>query len=307
MIVLHALWSLADELCVWGERSAMPARSRRPPGRPSRTPGPPTHPFCCPAPSLRETLARVGVEAVGAYGRRVALALPASDRRPRELAAAAASDRRRRAAGLGARPRGLEGRRARAAHDVGGRPGAGAVVAGARWGSVRRFAPLPGGSVEARARTGRRGRLRPGLERHGESWIARWRPVLDDASDAERIETLAWRCRRSCAPSSLAPSRATHRGRCWTDSSRPPSTPVRVRSCRGGSEPTASRSRSRRDPRGMAAGAGRRGSRGRGRCVGAGRAVRADRGVVVRGPALWRATDVPHVLPPRAAGRRRPG
>jgi non-specific serine/threonine protein kinase len=193
MIVLHALWSHDAELCVWGERSAMPARSHRPPGRPSQTPRSPTHPFCCPPPLLRETLARVGVEtAIGQVrGRRMALQLPASDHGPQSspqlLRVIDDSEPPGSLRGLGVWEIDALALPAIAAVDLVPALSSSAPVGVVFGDSVRYLVEVSKLALELVAR----GRLRPGLERSGEGWLARWRPALDDGLDAERIGVLA--------------------------------------------------------------------------------------------------------------------
>lgn len=193
MVVLHALWSLDAELCVWGERSSTVPRSHRPPGRPSRAPRPPTHPFCCPAPLLRETLAAVGVEADGgrARARRVALRLPASaggpQSSPQLLRVVDDGEGPRSPHGLGVWEVDALALPATVAVDLMSALSSAAPVGVAFGDSVGYVVEASKLALELVAR----GRLRPVLERRAERWVARWRAVLDDSADAARVRLLA--------------------------------------------------------------------------------------------------------------------
>jgi SNF2 family DNA or RNA helicase len=57
--VLHGIWSAAQELCLWAEDSALPAKAAARRGRPSREAPARPHPFACPPGQLREAVALV--------------------------------------------------------------------------------------------------------------------------------------------------------------------------------------------------------------------------------------------------------
>ena len=199
VIVLHALWSRDSKLCVWGEESSLPAHARRQPGRPPVRPRP--HPFACNAGLLRQVLARLGMTDLSeaAVERKLALMLPSSalgpQASPQLLRVVDEHKRPDRPSGLEAWEVDALGFGAGAALDL--------LLAAPAPGSARGARTGPGGgvvigeSVRFLAEAGKlalelvaRGRLRPGLIRHGEQWVARWLPVTDDGADAARVALL---------------------------------------------------------------------------------------------------------------------
>ena len=61
MIALHAVWSRDDQLCVWGEDSALPARAPKRRGRAAAKPRPRAHPFAAAMSELRRALDGLGL------------------------------------------------------------------------------------------------------------------------------------------------------------------------------------------------------------------------------------------------------
>jgi SNF2 family DNA or RNA helicase len=201
VIVLHALWSRDSKLCVWGEESSLPAQARRQPGRPPVRPRPRPHPFSCHADRLRVVLARgMTHRSEDAVERKLALMLPSSELGPQaspQLLRLVDEHKRPD------RPSCLEAWEVGAlVFDAG--VGLDLLLAAPASGSARGARTGPGGgvaigdSVRFLAEAGKlalelvaRGRLRPGLIRHGERWVARWLPVADDAADAARVALLA--------------------------------------------------------------------------------------------------------------------
>jgi superfamily II DNA or RNA helicase len=204
VIVLHALWSRASRLCVWGEESSLPAHARRQrsraPVRPRRRP----HPFACEAGLLREVLARLGMASLseGAVDGKLALMLPSSElgpeASPQLLRVVDEHERQERPSHLEAWEVDALEFDAVTALDLllavpapgsgrGARTGpSGGVVVGE---SVRFLAEAGKLALELVAR----GRLRPALVRRGEQWVARWLPVTEDGADTARVALLA-RC-----------------------------------------------------------------------------------------------------------------
>jgi superfamily II DNA or RNA helicase len=195
VIALHALWSVDGDLCIWGERSSLPARGRRPPGRPPVTPVPRPHPFAC----ERALLA----DALGAFGAPFDASPPSFGppgglvvRLPSWELAPQASPHLLRGVDDGAAakapkmllPWEVEAIRLPAIVAVGlllSLPTS--QLAGVAIGdSLRYLAEAVKLALELVAR----GRLRPALERDGEHWVARWRPVTEAAEDAARVELL---------------------------------------------------------------------------------------------------------------------
>jgi SNF2 family DNA or RNA helicase len=218
VIVLHALWSRDSKLCVWGEESSLPAHARRQPGRPPVQPRPRPHPFSCDANLLRVGLARLGMMNLSevAVERKLALMLPSSELGPQ------ASPQLLRVVDEHKRPDRPSCLEAWEIDALGFDAGTGLdlLLAAPASGSARCARSGPGGvvaigeSVRFLAEAGKlalelvaRGRLRPGLIRHGERWVARWLPVTDDAADAARVALLA-----RCMPPMLRaePSRLSH-------------------------------------------------------------------------------------------------
>jgi hypothetical protein len=215
VMVLHALWSRDSKLCVWGEESSLPAQVRRQSGRPPVRPRPRPHPFSCDADLLRGVLARLGMTnlSVDAVERTLALMLPSSELGPQAspqlLRMIDEHNRADRPSCLEAWEVGALGfdpgmgldllLAAPASGSVPGARAGGGVVIGE---SVRFLAEAGKLALELVAR----GRLRPGLIRHGERWVARWLPVTDDGADAARVALLA----RSMPPMLRAePSRSS--------------------------------------------------------------------------------------------------
>jgi non-specific serine/threonine protein kinase len=217
VIVLHALWSRDSTLCVWGEESSLPAHARGHPGRPPVRPRPRRHPFACDAGLLRKVLARFGMTNLSeaAVERKLALMLPSSELGPQ------ASPQLLRVVDEHERPDRPSCLEAWEVDGLGFGVGAALdlLLAAPTSGSARGARPGPGGgvvigeSVRFLAEAGKlalelvaRGRLRPGLIRHGERWVARWLPVTDDGADAARVALLA----RSMPPMLRAePSRSS--------------------------------------------------------------------------------------------------
>ncbi len=192
MIALHALWSREERVCIWGEQSWLPGRAARRPGRPRNDPEPRAHPFACRGSILLDALGSLGpataVEdaAVGKF----ALRLPSTELGPQ------ASPQLLRIADDGASPDQsmrlelweVDAIRLPAGTAVGlllGLP-ANRPVGLAIGDSVGYLAEACKLALELVAR----GRLRPVLERRGERWLARWRPVTDDAADDARVRLL---------------------------------------------------------------------------------------------------------------------
>ena len=195
VIALHALWSADGCLCIWGERSSLPARGRRPPGRPPVTPVPRPHPFACEGALLVDALGPLGTPSdasppsIGSPGALV-LRLPSWELGPQ------ASPHLLRVVDDGGSteapklllPWEVEAIRLPAVAAVGlllalpASPPAGVAIGD----SLRYLAEAVKLALELVAR----GRLRPALERDGERWVARWRPVIDAAEDAARVELL---------------------------------------------------------------------------------------------------------------------
>jgi len=220
VIVLHAMWSRDSRLCLWGEESSLPARARRPPGRPPAQPRPRAHPFACDARLLRDALERLGVMSLpgDSVERKLALRLPSSELgpqgSPRLLRVVDDHGRPDRPSRLEAWEVDALGFDAGTALDLllavpapgsarGARTGpGGGVVVGE---SVRFLAEAAKLALELVAR----GRLRPALVRRGEQWVARWLPVTEDRADAARMALLA----RSMPPSLRAEPSRSHDGR----------------------------------------------------------------------------------------------
>jgi non-specific serine/threonine protein kinase len=192
VIALHALWSTDGEVCVWGESSSLPARVHRPPGRPPLALAPRPHPFACERPLLADTLAALAGPATAAAGvaGSVVLRIPSAEIGPQpspHLLRVVDGD------GLTEQftqllPWEVEAIRLAplvAAELLLGLPGT--PPAGIALGdSVRYLCEAAKLALELIAR----GRLRPALERDGQSWVARWRPVTDEAADADRVQLL---------------------------------------------------------------------------------------------------------------------
>jgi len=192
VIVIHAMWSRDSRLCLWGEDSSLPVRARGRPGRPAASPKPRLHPFACGATALGAALARLGapLPSSGMPDSRLTVTLPSSAKGPQ------ASPQLLRA---------VEDDGVRVPFDrveawevpvltvpagalldmaLGVPPGpVAAVVVGD---SLRFLAEAAKLALELVAR----GRLRAGLVRHGETWVARWLPVTDDPEDTARVELL---------------------------------------------------------------------------------------------------------------------
>ena len=312
VIALHALWSAEGDLCIWGERSSLPARGRRPPGRPPVTPVPRQHPFACEGALLADALGALGAPSdvsppsIGSPGALV-LRLPSWELGPQ------ASPHLLRVVDDGGSteapklllPWEVEAIRLPAVAAVGlllalpASPPAGVAIGD----SLRYLAEAVKLALELVAR----GRLRPVLERDGERWVARWRPVTDAAEDAARVELLV-RAMPPLLRAELSPlGRAESVPTCSsTEFSLSSSTPASASFWRVSSPPQPSRM-----PvvgglfaAWLSALVGRR-SGGRRRRVGARRAGRAA-GAVVGGRADVRgATHVPDLFPARRTCRGR--
>ncbi len=192
MLVVHAAWSRDSRLCLWGEDSSLPSRAPGRPGRPAaggRAGIPRTHPFASSASALETALEHIGVPVPEAVARdTLTLSLPSSANGPQPspqlLRAVTGGD------GFGgvdvwvapvlAVPAGA------ALLDVAlglpPRPVAGVVIGD----SLRFLVEAAKLALELVAR----GRLRAGLVRQGDAWVARWLPVTDDPEDAVRVELL---------------------------------------------------------------------------------------------------------------------
>ena len=192
VIALHALWSQDGALCVWGEQSSLPTRSRGRPGRPRSAPNPRAHPFACSGAIVRQALGRlsagVAAEAVAQGG--LALRLPSSELGPQaspHLLRVVEDDTAGERA-LRLEPWEVDALRLPATGAVDlllslpASPPVGLAVGG----SVRYLAEASKLALELVAR----GRLYPALERRGERWVGRWRPVTDDVADNARVELL---------------------------------------------------------------------------------------------------------------------
>ena len=235
MRVIHGIWA-HGALCLWAEDPGPAARFRV---RTDYVRLPRPHPFACQAAELADMLAgRPGTQDPGhAVGQR------GPQGRPRRADPAAALARRRAAGLTGTHPARGPGAR------VHGRSGSGqARLDGCRWpaggcrcspsrprprsrcsaGSGRPddSAATAGGSLTYLAAVARfaadlaaRGRVLPVLADEGETYAARWRPVLGGA-DAQRAHDLAAAMPPSCraaggeAPGTLLASALDCAGRC---------------------------------------------------------------------------------------------
>ena len=189
MLVLHAAWSRDSRLCLLGEDSSLPARAPGRPGRPAAFPKPRAHPFASSAGALETALEQIGVPVPESAVRdTLTLSLPSSANSPQsspQLLRAASDDDRFDGVDdwvvpVLAMPVGTAG--LTVALGLPPRPTAGIVVGD----SLRCVAEATKLGLELVAR----GRLRAGLVRHGEAWVARWLPVTDDPQVAVRAELL---------------------------------------------------------------------------------------------------------------------
>jgi SNF2 family DNA or RNA helicase len=203
--VLHGHWSVGQELCLWAEDSALPARAA---GRhSSRSPKAPTgpHPFACPPEWVRDTLARIAVGAPAGElagkveERELTLLLPSVASRPLpspELVRDSAPGGRGAVASATGRGVALAPWRVPAlALDASGAlellahlavsetAAPPAVPVGA---SLRFLAELAWLALDLVGR----GRVLPALVDERGSLAARWRPVVT-GEDAERLQALA--------------------------------------------------------------------------------------------------------------------
>ncbi|TML99509.1 MAG: ATP-dependent helicase, partial [Actinobacteria bacterium] len=211
MIVVHAVWSRDSRVCLWGEDSSLPARARGRPGRPAAVPKLRRHPFASSAGALETALEHIGVPLPdSARHDSLTLTLPSWRHGPQAspglLRSVSDDDAPDRCDGVGAwdvpvlaLPAGAAvldvalalptTRFARGAH-----PEA-SVVVGDSLGFLAETAKL---ALELVAR----GRVRAGLVRRGDAWVARWLPVTDDAEDAARVALLT-----RAAPAAVAAPR----------------------------------------------------------------------------------------------------
>ena len=211
MIVVHAVWSRDSRVCLWGEDSSLPARARGRPGRPAAVPKLRRHPFASSAGALETALEHIGVPLPdSARHDSLTLTLPSWRHGPQAspglLRSVSDDDAPDRCDGVGAwdvpvlaLPAGAAvldaalalptTRFARGAH-----PEA-SVVVGDSLGFLAETAKL---ALELVAR----GRVRAGLVRRADAWVARWLPVTDDAEDAARVALLT-----RAAPAAVAAPR----------------------------------------------------------------------------------------------------
>ncbi|MGH2862580.1 MAG: SNF2-related protein [Solirubrobacteraceae bacterium] len=190
MIAVHALCSLDGGLRVWGETSALPARIRRPSGRPPRDPAPRPHPFAAGAVLLNETLATLSGSAETVMAGTAVLRLPSSELGPqpsthlfRLVEDEAPTPEFSRL--LPWQVDAVSLTPAAAAELLLSLPAS--TSAGVALGdSLIYLAEAAKLALELVAR----GRLRPVLQRDGTRWVARWQPVTDATVDAERIQIL---------------------------------------------------------------------------------------------------------------------
>jgi superfamily II DNA or RNA helicase len=199
VIAVHAIWSRDSQLCVWGEASGLPARAPKRRGRRPAKPRPRRHPFACAAQELVGGLDALGVSlgSGSCIERDLYLMLPSFEDGPQHSPQLlrAAEDRAPEGPGLldpwvvpaiGLAP--AEALEVLLALPTTGFTGGAPLPPGVALGDSLWFlAEASKLALELVAR----GRLLPGLARRDEGWVAWWRPVTIDPSDAERVRLLS--------------------------------------------------------------------------------------------------------------------
>jgi superfamily II DNA or RNA helicase len=199
VIAVHAIWSRDSQLCVWGEASGLPARAPKRRGRRPAKPRPRRHPFACAAQELVGGLDALGVSlGSGSHIERdLYLMLPSFDDGPQHSPQLllAAEDRGPEGPvllhpwvvpAIGLAP--AEALEVLLALPTTGFTGGAPLPPGLALGDSLRF--LTEASKLALELVAR-GRLLPGLARRDVGWVACWRPVTIDPSDAERVRLLS--------------------------------------------------------------------------------------------------------------------